>query len=661
MAGFFSDEELADMSSGICPPAPTDYRLPTAFPSLECAKRIAFDWETFDPKISDLGNGVYRKDGHIVGGSIAAWDADDKLFFAEYFPVAHRGVENCDREKVYQYFRDNLNFYEGELIGANLLYDGDWCQSVGIMPTFAKWRDVQWAEALLDEMAFNYRLETISKKYLGTGKVTNQLKTLYGPDYIKRFHEVHPGHARAYGLGDVLLPKQILDCQYRELESLDMTDLFKMESRLTPFLLYMRRQGVRIDMRKAEELSGSFAKRRDEKLEAASVAAGVKLTVDNFTSPKLLVYIFDKLGIKYPKAKKGGASITDKWLDKLEHPFGKLLNSARKFHKAKSTFVDSYVFDYAVGDRIHCDFHPLRKANEDEEAGTESGRFSSGNPNLQNIPVRDEEIGPLMRGLFIPEEGAKWWAYDYSQIEYRFLIHYAVAMKCKDAEIPQKMYHDDPKTDFHDMVVELTKLKRNSAKNFNFRLVYGGGKVGAAQVLGMLDKEGKPTAEFNTIWDTYHGKAPFIKELLDKCSTEAMKTGEIRTILNRRSQFEFYEPAGKYVQKGKALPLAMAIDAYGFDLQRAETHKALNRKLQGSAADLFKLATVTAWEAGVFTSTTDFTCSLLVHDEEDGSLFPTKRGKECHAELRHILETALPLNVPVLVSGDVGANWAEAK
>lgn len=673
---FFSAAELEDMSAGVAPPPPKDYRLPTAFPSLERAKRIAFDWETFDPKLPDFGNGVYRKDGYIVGGAIAAWDEENKLFFAEYFPVAHRGVENCDREKVYQYFRDNLNYFEGDLIGTNLLYDGDWMQSVAITPNFAKWQDVQWAEALIDEMAYSYKLEVIARKYIGQGKVTNHLKQLYGPDYIKRFHEVHPGHARAYGLGDVILPKQILDLQKKELEKLGMTELFRLESRLTPFLLYLRRQGVRIDTKKAEMLSTTLAEKRDAKLAEASAAAGVQLTVDNFTTPKVLVYIFDKLGIKYPMAKKGGPSITDKWLDKLEHPFGKLLNSARKYHKAKTVFVDSYVFDFAVNGRIHCDFHPLRKADDDEDAGTESGRFSSGNPNLQNIPVRDEEIGPLCRGMFIPEEGADWYAEDYSQIEYRMLAHYALELPpmkgesdaavrrrkaLEAAKVIKQMYESDPNTDFHEAVKELTGLKRKDAKNFNFRLVYGGQKKGAAQVLGMLDKEGKPTAEFEVIWDTYHGKAPFIQEMLNLNSKIAQDTGEIRTILNRRSQFELYEPAGRFAQRKPGLPLAQAIEAYGFDIIRSETHKATNRKLQGSAADLFKKGMVDAWEAGIFTSTTDFTCSLLVHDEADGSVFPTKRGQECHRELKHMMRTAIPLNVPVLTSGDTGASWADAK
>lgn len=675
MGMFFSTAELADMSSGVCPPPPKDYQLPTAFPDLSKAGRIAYDLETHDPNISAKGGGVYRKDGYIVGGAIAAWDKEGKLYHAEYYPCRHRGGPNLDPDVVYRYFRDQLAFYDGEIVGANLLYDGDWSQSEGIIAPYAKWRDVQWAEALIDEMAYNYRLETLGQKYLHQGKVRGYLAEQY-PDYIKRFQEVHPGHAREYGLGDVLLPNAILNEQYKELRTLGLVDLFHLESRLTPFLLYMRKQGVRVDLQKATEIRALLEDKRDQNLAEVTRLTGIQFTADNFNLPRLLTHLFDSLHIKYPTAKKGGPSFTDKWFDNLQHPVGRLLSAARRYDKAKSVFVDSYIFDCAVDGRIHGDFHPLRKSDDDQESGTESGRFSSTHPNLQNIPARDEEIGPLCRSMFVPEPGAEWWAIDYSQIEYRFLAHFATLLpqikgsseaavrraKAIEAAMACKaMYEKDPNTDFHQAVADLTGLNRKNAKNLNFGLVYGMGLQRLAATLNLLDANGKPLPEALTIMDTYHGKAPFIKEILDMCSSHAALTGEIRTILNRRSQFEFYEPAGKSVAKGAALPLPQAIDAWGFNLQRASTHKALNRKLQGSAADMIKLSTAVAWEAGVFTSTSDFTVSLQVHDEEDGSIFPTPRGQECYKELQHIMTTCMPLNVPVLVGAGIGENWADAK
>jgi DNA polymerase I-like protein with 3'-5' exonuclease and polymerase domains len=680
---FFSQDELDAMSSGYVPPPPKNYVLPTRFPNLSRASRIAWDWETKDPKIGDLGNGVYRKDGRIVGGAIAAWDKEGKLFHAEYYPFAHRNGPNLDEKNVIRYFQDQLNFFEGELVGANLLYDGDWGQSVGIVPAFAKWRDVQWAEALIDEMSFTYRLEHLGKKYVGLGKVTAGLKELYGPDYIKRFDEVHPGHAREYGLGDVLLPNAILKEQYKVLDDLGLRDLFELESRLTPFLLYLRRQGVRVSMDRATEFGRTLTEKRDAKLKELCDLTGVHWTPDNFGTPKFLDYVFQKLNIKPPRTKKGDVSVTDKWLKNLDHPMGKLLEAANKYDKAQSVFVQSYVFDYAVGDRIHGEFHPLRKADENEEYGTESGRFSGSHPNLQNIPARDEEIGPMCRSMFIPEEGAEWWSLDYSQIEYRFLVHMASIMpvlkgegeaavrRRKSLESVQaviKLYQEKPDTDFHQALADLVtkvlgrEFKRKDAKNLNFGLVYGMGLLKLAQDLNMLGPDGKPNEHVKPLMETYHGAAPFVKDLYDLCIHNAATKGEIRTILNRRSQFDFWQPRWRAKDKVYGeLPYIQAINTYGFDLERCQTHKALNRLLQGSAADMMKAAMVRAWESGVFSSTKDFTCSLTVHDELDGSIFPSRRGKEAYDELQHIMSNALPLNLPVLVGAGLGADWSEAK
>lgn len=701
-AGFFSADEMAAMSSGLCPPEPKDYKLPTRFPDLRRAARIGWDWEAKDPLLPEKGAGVYRKDGYIVGGSLAAWDHDNKLIHAEYYPIRHRNGPNLDEDKVFKYFGDQLNFFEGEIVGANLLYEGDWGQAHGIYPVHAKWRDVQWAEALADEMALNYKLQTIAKKYLGIGKFTDHFTLLYGNDYIKRFDEVHPGHARMYGLGDVLLPNKILNEQKKELDRLGLWNLFTLESRLTPFLLYMRKQGVRISMDRAMQFKDKLVAKMDKLAKLISSIAGYQLTAENTVDKKLQAYVLERMGHKVPTTKTGEKSITDKWLhnlcsckklndegEKVDDQncghVGRMFESCNKYRKAIGTFIDGYVFDYAVDGRIHGEFHPLRKSDDDVEAGTESGRFSGKHPNLQNIPARDDEIGPMCRSFFIPEEGGDWWAGDYSQIEYRFLIHMASIMPAikgegaqavrrrKSLEVVQQvieLYKTKPKTDFHQALSDLVSkvlgklFPRKDAKNLNFGLVYGMGLQHLATVLGMLDENNKPNDKVKPLMDTYHGAAPFVKDLYDLCLNGAAKDGEIRTILNRRSQFDFWQP--RFRMKGRSyeeLPFVQAINRYGFgELERCETHKALNRLLQGSAADMMKMAMVKAWEAGIFSYTKDFTCSLTIHDELDGTIFPTKKGRECFEALtKDIMPNAIPLNVPVLVGADTGADWSEAK
>jgi Mesyanzhinovviridae DNA polymerase len=707
MSMLFSQEEMASIAGGVSVPAPKNYKLPDHFPSLKGVARIALDLESHDPEIHDKGPG-WRRGAYPVGVSLAIQARDGTIPFSEYYPIKHKVGPNLSAEKVYEWLTDELAFYTGEIAGANLLYDADGLQYHGVVAPCAKWRDVQWAEALLDETAMSYRLNTLAQKWLGKKKVTEELKELYGDDYIQRFREVHPGHARAYGLGDVILPLQILNAQYKGNDQFDglnkehLTELFHLESRLLPFLLYMRKVGVRVDLDAAANLGKMLLAKRDAALRECTRHAGIEINQENFGKPTVIAAALDRLHIKYPmtagtKDDEGETktaprpSITDKFLKDLDHPFGEQLKVANQCEKAYGTFVSGYVQDYAINGRVHCEFHPLRKDNEGGKFnGTVSGRFSGTHPNLQNIPARDEEIGPLCRAMFVADEGAEWWSQDYSQIEYRMLVHYSVALKCKGAEIPQQMYLKNPDTDFHEMCAALAwalewfeneraykagekteaqyekekKRIRKPAKNLNFGLVYGMGVDKLARELNMIGPDGKPTQQAMDLIELYHAKAPFIKDLNGKCGEEGQRLGYITTILKRRSRFNMWEPKEwkKGQPKERPLPLADAEAKWGKGkIKRADTHKALNRRLQGSAADLMKLAMVLLWESGVFDPGNDITCVLTVHDELNGSVVPSERGKKALAEVKRIMENCMELAVPVLTSGSTGANWSEAK
>ncbi len=549
---------------------------------------------------------------------------------------------------------------------------------------------------LLDEYAPSYKLNGLAKKYLGEHKVTETLKGLYGPGYIERFQEVHPGHARDYGLGDVTLPLRILEAQLKQLRKEKLEDLYDLECRQVPFLLYMRKQGVRVDLKHAEHLDEMFSAKRDAALKEASRISGVELDADNFGKPSVMELLFGKLGITPPRSEAGRISVKDAWLENLDHPIGDLLAVANKCDKAKGTFVDGYITDCAIGDRVHCEFHPLRRSDDDFGGGingTVTGRYSGTNPNLQNIPARDDgydlEIGPLCRAIFIADQGAQWWSQDYSQIEYRFLVHYAVELHCKAAEAAQKEFCENPKADFHELCAKLVwhkewaevgrqlavgeineekskklfKALRGPAKNLNFGLVYGMGVDKLAVSLGMVGPDGKPTKECLELMAAYHAGAPFVKDLTKKCVEEATKQEFITTILGRRGRFNVWEP--KFQVKGakreRPLPFEEAKAKWGPKIKLSGTHKALNKRLQGSAADLMKLAMVNLWESGVFDKGNDITCTLTVHDELNGSFVPSTRGKAALAEIKRIMETSMTLHVPVLTGGSTGANWAEAK
>jgi DNA polymerase I-like protein with 3'-5' exonuclease and polymerase domains len=680
--GLFSSDILSQMSGGIMPAAPVGYVLPTQFPPISKAKRIILDVESYDPDLRKKGPG-WRRDAYIVGGGVQAIWKDDTIF-KEYYPLRHRTGPNIDESKFWEWLGDELPFYSGELVGANLPYDIDGVSYKGVIAPFAVLRDVQWAEALLDEKAEGYRLELLAQKYLNEHKVTNELKELYNDEYIKRFREIHPGHARNYVLGDIDLPNRILDLQYKQLKKEHLLDLFDLESRLLPLLIHMRQVGQRVDNQHAHKLGEMFIGNRDEALKRSSDICGIKLTTENFQSPRTIGRALDNLKIKYPLTPKSKLpSIQDEWLKKNAGEFGLQLALANTNEKAYKTFVTGYVTDYQIDGRVHCEFHPLRKSDDSgKKSGTVTGRFSSSHPNLQNIPKRDPIIGPLCRAMFIPEKGYLQYASDYSQIEFRLLVHAAVLHaqtdkatakkrwgkygediwdRLQSAFKAQQMYINDPKTDFHDAVVTLTGLLRDPAKTINFGIAFNMGVDSMAVKLGLADSEGKATEDAVKIMKKYHDNVPFVKAIGQAMAAEAEREGITSTLLGRRTHFNLYEPKFRE-DKNKyypPLPLEEAKKAYGDKLRRADTQKSLNCYTQGGGADLIKTSMVRIWESGLL-SGEELILSLTVHDELGGSVLPTKIGMEKLRELQNMMENAIPLSLPVLTACKTGANWSEA-
>lgn len=675
------------MSGGIRPPDPQNYVLPSVFPSLSRAKRIAIDLEGKDPSLSaDLGPG-WRRNAFICGFSLAIGDEKGNVEFSEYYPFRHRVGPNLDANRVMEYLRDELAFFSGEITGANLLYDADGFQYQDIYAPCAKWRDTQWAEALIDENAFNYLLQRLSTKYLGHGKASDELKALYGDDYKERMDEIHPGYMRKYGRGDVELPLQILAMQFKELHRQNLEDVYDLECRLLPMLLYMRRKGQPVDMNAAAQLQETFFKKRAEALREATKAIGKRgfeLNAENFGKPKELAVALEHIGlINYPRTeKKGMPSITDAWLKAQDHPACHHLAAANGYDKALETFVNGYVSDYAINGRVHCEFHPLRSVNGSGKSnGTVAGRFSAVNPNLQNIPVRDTEIGPLCRGMFIPESGYDYFSGDYSQIEYREIVHAAVLraqmprekaiklwgakngddiwLRLQSAFKTRDAYINDPTTDFHTFMATLTGLERKYAKSVNFAVAFVMGLQSFAETLGWIGEDGKPTPKAIDTLATYHTAVPFVKAVGQAMTKEADNDGFTPSLLGRRAHYDLWEP--RFYENGiraKALPLEKAKEAYGDKIKRSMTHAALNRYTQMGGADMMKTTMAQVWESGILNGD-DLIISLTVHDELDGSVARTARGQECLRELQHIMEGAITLTVPTVTEFKTGPNWAE--
>lgn len=639
----------------------TGWTTPTTFPDLSSAHFLSVDVETFDPELTTKGPGWARGVGHVVGISVGAYSPT--AMGKWYFPIRHE-IEpeyNLCPESVLAWLSDTMANPNQPKIGANLLYDIGWLRQEGVHVK-GNLIDVQFAEALLDERA-DVALEELAQRYLNEGKESNLLyrwcSDYYGgPVTGKQRANIYrspPRLAGPYAESDADLPIRLWPVMFPLLQAEGLLDLFYMECASIPLLIDMRFAGVRVDVDKAEELNAELRVRIGKEQAKLDNMCGFEV---NIGSSDMLTKAFDMHGLKYGLTAKNNPSFTKPILKAIDHPLVRHIEEIRRLEKLRGTFIESYIINSHVDGMVYGQFHPLRG----DEGGTRSGRFSSSTPNLQNIPSRDKELAALIRGMFVPDYGhLQWRKYDYSQIEYRFLVHYAVG---KGANEARALFVTDPNTDYHDFVLDMVAPEagwdistpslrshhRRPTKNINFGLIFGMGIAKLSADLGMSQKQGKE------LFRAYHKAVPYAKATMDECSEFADKHGYIDTILGRRSRFDLWEPERKSKDNVIALPYEKAVAEYG-NVRRAYTHKALNRRLQGSAADLIKKAMLDCYEQGVFDRIG--VPRLQVHDELN---FSDPGGvDDGFREMQHIMENAIQLHLPVKADGEIGPDWGHVK
>jgi DNA polymerase I-like protein with 3'-5' exonuclease and polymerase domains len=629
-------------------------------PNLANASVLSIDTETNDPSIEqDLGPGWARGLGNIAGISVAA-DYDARW----YFPIRHtiRPEDNYDPARILAWLSVELGRAHQPKVGANITYDCGWLRQEGVH-VIGDLYDVQFAEALLDSDAF-VSLEALAGKYLGEHKkgdvVFQWCSDYYGgapTTYQRRNLWRAPGRLVApYAIGDADMPIRIMDRQYPLLRMEGLAELFRMECDLIPLLIEMRFQGVPVDIDKATEVREKLALKEKELQVQLNAEAGFEVNVNAGDN---LAKLFDKLGLEYPRTApsrpfpNGKPSFKKEFLNTVQHPVAQLIRAVRKVYKTRTTFIESYILNSHVNGRIFPEIHPLKS----DEYGTITGRFSMSNPNGQNLTSRDEEMTPLVRGCFIPFDGHKQWRkYDWSQLQYRFLAHYAIG---DGSDELRHIFNTNPNADYHVTVQELIKritgieLPRKPVKNINFGFVFGMGIAHLAEMLGLSLDKAEELAE------TYHTGVPYVKETLQTASKEAGEFGIVTTVLGRKTRFNLWGPAGyrKGGEQQPGLPYERALREYG-RVKRAYTHKALNFKLQGSEGDLMKYCMLRGWKEGVFAVTG--VPLLTVHDELDFS--DHGQADDAFEYLQHdIMERSLKFRVPIAVGCDVGPNWAACK
>ena len=624
----FLDQDIKDMSWGN---VDSDWSPPNTFPDLTKATSRSVDLETKDPNLIKLGPGWCRNDGHIIGIAVAAGD------FQGYYPIRH-AAGNMDKRIIFNWFKKQMATPHIPKVFHNAMYDLGWLRAEGI-EVQGKIIDTMIAAPLIDENRRFYNLNSLARDYLKESKSEKALRAAaneFGVDPKAEMYKLPARYVGAYAEQDAAVTLRLYDHLSVLLDKEECSSIFELETDLLPVIFEMKTKGVRVDVDKAEQVKKKMA--REEKLLIQEIVKETGVTVEPWVATSI-AKVFDSVGLSYSRTEKSGAPMfTKQFLSNNTHPIAHKIAKIRELNKANTTFVET-ILNHAHNGRIHCDFHPLRT----DDGGTVTGRFSSSNPNLQQIPARDPDIKKAIRGLFIPEEGTKWGSFDYASQEPRWLAHYC-ANSTGDLRHPLiddvvKMYKEG-KADFHQMVADMADINRKEAKTVNLGIMYGMGKKKLADTLSITEEEAV------SLLQKYNEKVPFVRDLATRVSAFAQNKGMIRTQLGRKCRFDMWEPKGFGYKK--ALPMNEALKEYT-NIKRAFTYKALNRLIQGSSADQTKKAMVDCHAAGL-------TPTLTVHDELCFSI----ENQEQSDTIVNIMSNCIKdLNVPFEVDAELGDNWGE--
>ena len=613
-------------------PRISEWLPPASFPNLSEAKEIAIDLETCDPNMESLGPGWPRNDGYIVGYAIAVdgW--------AGYFPVAHAGGGNLDKRIVERWISDVLAT-PADKIMHNAAYDLGWLRATGFEVNGTIY-DTMLAAPVLDENRYAYSLNSLGFDYLKEIKSEQGLKESasdFGVHPKKELWKLPAMHVGDYAEQDAALTLKLWHSLRPLLIKDEVGSIFELETEVLPVLVDITLKGINFNRAQCERHMAEMRRKETEILKYLKSQAGMQVDI---WAAQSIAAAFDRLGIQYPKTAAGAPSFTKSFLDTHDHPMSRMILEARELNKTHGTFLEPYLKHSTKDGRIHTHFNQMRN----EEGGTVTGRLSASNPNLQQVPARHEIIGPMVRGLFLPEDGDIWAANDFSSQEPRLLVHYATLLGLPGAEKMAQAYRDNPDTDFHQMVADMAGIKRKAAKTIGLGLMYGMGKAKLATQLDL------PMDEASDLINTFHAKVPFLKGTVDavmKRIEHPASGGSIRTLLGRKCRFPLWEPTEWGVNK--ALPREQAVIEYGVRIKRAGTYKGLNRLIQGSAADQTKAGMVALHKAG-------FRLLLQVHDEVALSV----RNIDEAREAADIMAKAVTLEVPSRVDVETGPSWGEA-
>ena len=604
----------------------TEWIPPTHLPDLKDHKEIAIDLETRDPGLKHSGSGSVNGNGEVVGIAVAVegWSG--------YFPIAHEGGGNMDRALVLDWFEEVLHT-DATKIFHNAMYDVSWIRSMGFYIRGGI-IDTLIAASLIDENRWGYALNALGKQYVGMGKnekILTDAAKAWGVDPKAEMWRLPAPLVGEYAEQDAVVTLKLWHALQHEISKQDLWDVFNLETNLFPCLIDMKFKGVRVDVEQANILKQELIKEEKDIYQGIHKLVGFDVEIWAAAS---IAKAFDAVKLPYDRTEKGAPSFTKNFLATHPHELPKAIAHAREINKAHTTFIDT-IIKHEHNGRIHADINQIRS----DDGGTVTGRFSYSNPNLQQIPARNKDLGPKIRALFVPEKNHTWGCFDYSQQEPRIVVHFASLLKLEGSQTIVDQYNAG-EADFHQMIADMAGIERKQAKTINLGLMYGMGKNKLMAELGLM----KEAAE--DLIRTYHQKAPFVKMLSEQVSRRADDSGKIRTIGGRLCHFDLWEPHGFGIKK--PLPHADALREHGPGIKRAFTYKALNKLIQGSAADMTKQSMLALYREGIVPH-------IQIHDELDISVESPEQAEK----IINIMEAAVELEVPNKVDFEEGTNWGD--
>jgi DNA polymerase I-like protein with 3'-5' exonuclease and polymerase domains len=626
---------------------------PDNFPNLKGYSHVAIDLETKDPELKAKGSGAVRGHGNIVGIAVAidGWSA--------YYPIAHEGGGNLDKDKVMSWIKEVCAAPNTKLFH-NAMYDVCWLRAAGVQIN-GEIIDTMVMASLIDENRLWYSLNSVAFDYLGETKnetALNEAAQSWGIDPKSEMYKLPAMYVGSYAEKDAELTLKLFKVLDQEINKQKLAPIFKLETQLFPCLIDMKFKGVRVDIERANKLKQQLLSQEQGILTEIKKQVGIEPQI---WAARSISTIFDKLGLHYERTEKSSTpSFTKNFLQEHKHPIVQMIAKAREINKAHTTFIDT-ILRFEHKGRIHADINPIRS----DQGGTVTGRFSYSNPNLQQIPARNKDLGPMIRSLFIPEVGHKWGCFDYSQQEPRLVVHYAAGTEpiCFDESVKSIVERfENNNVDFHQTVADMAKISRSQAKTINLGLFYGMGKTKLQAELGLSTK-----GEAENLFNQYHDNVPFVKELMNFTSRVANEKGAIKTLLGRRCRFDKWE-VDEFKMGVMSTPLTKEEATQKFiegwlvkypesnieklklnpKIKRCFTYKAMNKLIQGSAADMTKKAMLDLYKEGIIPH-------IQIHDELDISVKDDKEAKK----IIDIMENAVILNVPNKVDYESGDTWGD--